>query len=83
MYKKCMLGVGWAGRVGWGKWWEGEYMRCALGVGWCGGVGVKNVYFRWWLGWGVMLPVLFDLREHIQNLNVFFFLIEYSPFIRL
>ncbi len=45
---------------------------------WCGGWGVgvggvKNVYFKWWLGWGVMLSVLFDLREHIQNLNVFFF----------
>ncbi len=49
-------------------------------------VGVKKVYFRCGLDWecgvvdvvlgcvgGVVLSVLFDLREHIQNLNVFFF----------
>ncbi len=41
----------------------------------CGGGGVKKVYFRCGWGWecGVVLSVLFDLREHIQNLNVFFF----------
>ncbi len=46
---------------------------------WCGGcggrggwvlvVGVQKVYFKC----SVVLFVLFDLREHIQNLNVFFF----------
>ncbi len=44
-------------------------MWVGLGV-WCGGCGggdVKKVYFRcgsdW--EWGVVLSVLFDLREHI------------------
>ncbi len=43
--------------------------------GGCGGGGVKKVYFKCRSGWecGVVLSVLFDLREHIQNLNVFFF----------
>ncbi len=51
--------MGWVGSV---VWWM-----------WRGGGGVKNVYFRRRLGWGVVLSVLFDLRKHIQNLNMFFF----------
>ncbi len=65
-----------------GRWWWGckkVYFRC--GWGWqCGGGGcdargVKKVYFRCGLGWecDVVLSALFNLREHIQNLNVFFF----------
>ncbi len=70
------LGV-WCGGCGVGG-VKNVYFRC--GLGWeCGvvdvvwGGAVKNVYFRSVLGWGVVLSVLFDLREHIQNLNVFFF----------